>query len=342
MKFSIVMPVYNTELYLEKAILSVINQTYRDWELIIVNDASPDQSMEIISKYTELDKRIKLMNKPQNEGLIRARLSGFKIAKGDYILNLDSDDAFNKELLFSIVKFVEEFGELDLISFNLCRVTKENKEIYVQENIFKNSVINKMDFLSIYLNSSRLNPICGKAIKCGILKQIKLSENEKLVKGGEDRLLIAKSLSLCDTFGYLDKPLYYYTYNEESISSSSYLTHGRDVCVTGNYIFENLVSEIHDKQLIQGFINDFSGRFFSVLRALFLWNDKLTYEEKKKKSIELKSFYIVQVMLDQVHKSGLSFTGKLYLFFYKRENFYLLVKSWQTVVFVKKITRGKK
>ncbi|MGM0109840.1 glycosyltransferase family 2 protein [Enterococcus sp. DIV0187] len=342
MKFSIVMPVYNTEQYLEAAILSVINQTYKNWELIIVNDASPDNSKEIIDKYRKLEKRITLLNKSKNEGLILARLSGVELASGEYIFNLDSDDVFDKDTLLSVINFIKKYGEQDLITFNLSRVTKNGIELSRQEHLFDEGIISKADFYSIYFKDSSLNPICGKAIKTKVLNQVVLFENEKLVRGGEDRLLIAKSLLISKNFGYIDKVLYYYTYNETSISSSSYLNHVNDVCVTGEFIFENLISKVNDYRLKQRFFNDFSGRFFSVQRALFLLNKDISYESKKKMSLSLKKYPVVQTLLNSSYAKDLSFTGKLYLFFYKRENFFFLVKSWQIVLLAKKIKRGSK
>lgn len=87
---SVIMPVYNTEKYLKQAIDSILNQTFTDFEFIIIDDASTDHSLEIIKSYTE--PRIKLILKPQNTGYINSLNLGLKVAKGKFIARMDSDD----------------------------------------------------------------------------------------------------------------------------------------------------------------------------------------------------------------------------------------------------------
>ena len=89
MKFSIIMPVYNVEKYVEKAIRSVVNQTYKNFELIVVNDGTKDNSMEIVKKIQKIDKRIKIYNK-ENGGLSSARNYGMKYATGEYVCFMDN------------------------------------------------------------------------------------------------------------------------------------------------------------------------------------------------------------------------------------------------------------
>lgn len=92
MKLSIIIPVYNTSNFLRKCLDSVINQTYNNLEIIVVNDCSTDKSLNIIEEYEKKDSRIKVVTHEKNKGLFQARLSGAKIATGDYIAFLDSDD----------------------------------------------------------------------------------------------------------------------------------------------------------------------------------------------------------------------------------------------------------
>ena len=104
---SIIMPVYNTELYLETAILSVLMQTYDDFELICIDDCSSDSSLEILERYSVSDSRIKIIKNDTNKGLSYNRNLGMDIAQGEYVLFLDSDDwlAFNTlEVLYSVAK----------------------------------------------------------------------------------------------------------------------------------------------------------------------------------------------------------------------------------------------
>ena len=90
-KISVIITIYNMEQYLDKCIQSVINQTYKNLEIILINDGSTDKSLNICKKYAISDNRVVLVNK-NNEGLVKARISGIKQAVGDYITFVDADD----------------------------------------------------------------------------------------------------------------------------------------------------------------------------------------------------------------------------------------------------------
>ncbi|WP_329805040.1 glycosyltransferase family 2 protein [Flavobacterium facile] len=104
-KISVLMPVYNSELYIKEAIDSILNQTFTDFELIIIDDASTDKSVEIIQSYT--DSRIQLIVKPQNSGYTNSLNYGLTIAKGEYIARMDSDDISMPERFAKQVGFLE-------------------------------------------------------------------------------------------------------------------------------------------------------------------------------------------------------------------------------------------
>tara|TARA_B110000503_G_scaffold60749_1_gene96383 strand:+ start:915 stop:1988 length:1074 start_codon:yes stop_codon:yes gene_type:complete len=99
LKISIIVPIYNGEKVIKKCIDSVLNQTFKDWELIIINDCSIDKTDAIIKKYMETDTRIKYINETQNVQSLLARIHGLKIATGDYIAFLDGDDWMHKNAL---------------------------------------------------------------------------------------------------------------------------------------------------------------------------------------------------------------------------------------------------
>ena len=96
-KVSVIIPVYNTEKYLHHCLTSAINQTLKEIEIIVINDASTDKSLTIIQKFTEKDNRIHLINFTKNKGNGIGRNTALKKAKGTYILFLDADDWFEKE-----------------------------------------------------------------------------------------------------------------------------------------------------------------------------------------------------------------------------------------------------
>ncbi|MGU8573755.1 glycosyltransferase family 2 protein [Clostridium perfringens] len=96
---SIITPMYNSQKYIEEMLKSVINQSYSNWELIIVDDCSIDDSCKIVEKYSKFDKRIKLIKQKKNKGPAESRNIAIKISKGRYIAFLDSDDLWHKKKL---------------------------------------------------------------------------------------------------------------------------------------------------------------------------------------------------------------------------------------------------
>lgn len=133
MKFSVIVPVYNVEKYLADCLDSILNQTYKDFEVIVVNDGSPDNSQDIIDKYAKKDSRIRAFKK-KNGGLSDARNYGVKKAKGEYLVFVDSDDTVNKDLLLNINDSIER--NVDIIRYKLVKIEnneKQNEEI----DIFK-------------------------------------------------------------------------------------------------------------------------------------------------------------------------------------------------------------
>lgn len=126
MKFSIIIPVYNVYDYLEKCLSSVLDQNYDNYEVIIVNDGTKDNSEEIIDKYTKLDKRFKSYKK-ENGGLSDARNFGAKKATGDYIIFLDGDDYIGHKLLTKICEEVTE-NDVDLVRYQVRKIYPDHEE----------------------------------------------------------------------------------------------------------------------------------------------------------------------------------------------------------------------
>lgn len=135
---SVVMPVYNSEKYLEYSIRSVLNQTYRNIELIIIDDCSQDNSSQIIDKYVKLDVRVRKIILNVNQGCANARNRGIDIAKGKYIAFIDSDDVWFKNKLEKQILLLEK-GKAELIytAYNMIDF-KGNK---IKKRYVKNSIM---------------------------------------------------------------------------------------------------------------------------------------------------------------------------------------------------------
>ncbi len=123
---SIIIPVYNAEKYLEKCIESAIGQTYKNIEIIAINDGSTDKSLNILTEYTRKDNRIKIIN-IDNCGISAVRNIGIRAAIGEYICFLDSDDYIDKKLLENLHKYIDL--DYDLIKYKTIEVDKGFKEL---------------------------------------------------------------------------------------------------------------------------------------------------------------------------------------------------------------------
>ncbi len=168
---SIIIPVYNGEKYLVEAIESVINQTYQNWELIIVNDASTDSSKKIASGYLKRDKRIKLINHKKNKYRSGALNTGIKASNGKYISFLDADDIYFDDKTTKQVEFLENRLDIHMV-YGDMEVFDDNGERYIESSIkFKGNprdVLLEISEMEITLGTAAFSLLCYKNDPKGI------------------------------------------------------------------------------------------------------------------------------------------------------------------------------
>lgn len=221
-KISVIIPVYNAEKYLDRCIDSIINQTYKNIEIILVNDGSKDNSLNICKKYQKLDKRIKLINK-KNEGVSIARNKGIEIATGEYLYFCDADDYLD---IHALEYYYKEIQNSDLIISDYY-IVNENKNIKKSNSFPKNiriDTIKEIDNLKISLLSNSYkhsNILNGDYTGEGLgfvwnklfRKSIVDKNNIRFPKGiilCEDVCFIYKYLDNCKKIKLINKPLYYH------------------------------------------------------------------------------------------------------------------------------------
>ena len=118
MNVSIIIPVYNSEQWLERCLDSVAGQSFRDYECICINDGSSDASSQILAKYAEQDPRITVITFPKNRGVCAARNAGLDVATGDYVYFMDSDDWIDPDLLETMASYAAKTGQNVIINAN--------------------------------------------------------------------------------------------------------------------------------------------------------------------------------------------------------------------------------
>lgn len=159
-KVSIIIPVHNAEKFIGKTIESILNQTYKNWEMLIFNDKSKDNSLKIIKKYSEKDERIKVVDSKENVGVVAARNKLIEIATGEFIAFLDADDYWKQNKLEKQIKFMRKNNAL-ISCTEYTRVTEDEKEIndiiikeiITYEDMLKN---NYLGCLTVVYNANKL------------------------------------------------------------------------------------------------------------------------------------------------------------------------------------------
>ena len=213
--FSILIPVYNVEDYLSDCIDSVLNQTYQNFEIILVDDGSTDNSGKICDEYAEKHDNISVYHKP-NRGLLHTRRVTIEKAVGDWYIFLDSDDSLQPETLQVLYDKIKEY-DCDCIIYKWQRVfqgkvvdnaTSAKPDVVVTE---------KRKLYNIVFNDSAYNSLCRKACKATLFDGRDYSEFYH-IKHGEDLLQSIEVLENATKTVITDYCLYNYTYNPKSIT----------------------------------------------------------------------------------------------------------------------------
>ncbi|MFY4818025.1 glycosyltransferase family 2 protein [Aliarcobacter butzleri] len=205
---SVIMPVYNAEKYLDEAIESILNQTYKDFEFIIINDGSTDKSLEIIEKYKQQDERIVLISR-ENKGLIASLNEGIEKSRGKYIARMDADDISLSDRFYEQVKFLEKNIEIGVCG-TWIEVFGENRKSIIWKMPSNN------DELKVRLLFSVTFAHPSVMMKKELIEIFKL-KYKKDFKDAEDYKFWL-DFSKYTQFSNISKVLFRYRYLETSIS----------------------------------------------------------------------------------------------------------------------------
>lgn len=227
MKISVVVAAYNVEKYIARCLNSIRNQTYRDIEILVVNDCSTDKTESICSAICHEDKRVVLINKQENEGLSEARNSGIDKATGEYITFVDGDDFIDLNTIESCVNIINSF-KVDEVVFG-SSFDKRNGQIYSMKMTHSLDYYQGCD-MKIYLNESLgslpheksdrnigITP-WGRVYKRSLLKDYNLRFISERIYIYEDLTFFLLSTPYIDSAAILDQPLYHYCENEGSLT----------------------------------------------------------------------------------------------------------------------------
>lgn len=229
---SIIVPIYNVEKYVKKCIESIINQTYKNIEIILINDGSKDTSLSICKDYKNKDKRIKLINQ-ENGGVSKARNKGLNIAKGEYIVFIDSDDYITKNYIEKLLNAAIETGA-DVVESNYIRIEdsgkiieKSNIKNYYSKNNYE---INKGFLENIFFK----NMLWNKIFKKSVIKNLKFKD----YKTSEDFEFLVNVYLNTNIKVNIEDYLYYYVNRNGSICNQTFSEKTLDVIYAREEVFK--------------------------------------------------------------------------------------------------------
>ena len=205
---SVIIPVYNVKDYIKKCLDSLIAQTYRDYECLVIDDGSKDDSIKIAYELIKDDERFVIYHK-ENGGLADARNFGLRRAKGDYILFLDSDDHLDPKTLELSIESAERYDS-DIVTFDMIYHYQDRDEKIISNE--KEVTSFKEDRSLIYINNSANNKLFRRS----------LLKDEAFIKGMwyEDLAVVPVWLKKAEVVSHVHECLYYYRQREGSISKS--------------------------------------------------------------------------------------------------------------------------
>ena len=218
MKFSVLIPVYNTEKYLEESLQSVLNQTYQNFEIILVDDGSTDSSGSICDKYQkDHPQKIRVIHK-ENQGQLASRCIAAQSAKGQYCIFMDADDLLIDKALETIYESLNRYNSPDMLVYSFV-YDKENEEPLLARKFFSEGIIELDDLHKGFFSDIGLNNVWTKAVKTDIArcKDYDLSGFYDL-RCSEDTLHSMVIADQCQVVVYIYEPLYRYRIWNYSIS----------------------------------------------------------------------------------------------------------------------------
>lgn len=264
---SIIVPVYNVENYIERCLNSLVNQTFKDIEIITINDGSTDKSLELINKYVKEDIRVSVIDLG-DEGVSYCRNLGIEKANGKYIMFVDSDDWIDFNMVEVMYKKAEE-NNIDLVMCSYIREFKDHskkkifnlpEEIIYKEDKVKNELLRKLvgpvkEELSNPEMLDALGTVWGKLYRADIFKENKINFVDlKEIGSAEDTLFNIFTFNYLKKVMFLNKPMYHYWRdNPKSVTSqyNSKLKEQRKVFFKyiSDFIKENNFEQVFEEAL---------------------------------------------------------------------------------------------
>lgn len=276
---SVIVPIYKTEVFLPRCIETILNQSYKNLEIILINDGSPDQCGKICDEYTNKDGRIKVIHQ-ENKGVSAARNRGISVASGEYISFVDSDDCLIEDMYENMLRLSEKY-DADIVQCGRVNLT-ENREIDTDVVEEKIEVLNSYESLKELMCSHKVrSSTCDKLYRRILFEHVKFDDR---LSAGEDFVLNYYLVKKCRKLITTTRVGYLYCDRNDS-------------CTKGNIksehfmIFETLselLSKENDEELIKYWKLRKAMFAMNFLRRMIPENDFSKFDEFRKYMVDVK------------------------------------------------------
>lgn len=281
-KISIIVPVYNAENYIAKCVESILNQTYKNLEIILINDGSIDSSLDICNKFKKIDSRVIVINQ-ENEGTSSARNKGLKVATGDYIGFVDGDDTIESKMYEILMSTILEHN-LKVVECDFIKSTSYEKPNY--NNL--DTEIQNIDQAISRIEKPGFYNVWTKLFESGLLRNIQFAHG----KVHQDALFVSEIYKKIKRLGYINLPLYIYTSDNESITRTNYnqkKVEGIEVILKTNQNLLRLANNTKNKDILNNLLIKYlTYNYIELFNNPDLDKDKY-YRKKIRKLIQDKS-----------------------------------------------------
>jgi glycosyltransferase involved in cell wall biosynthesis len=281
-KISVVVPVYDIESYLSDCIDSLINQTFKNIEIILIDDGSPDHCGKICDDYALRDKRIKVIHK-ENGGPVSARNAGYEASTGNWVMYLDGDDWLDTNIYETLASCVTRYEELDVVFWNWTRTRTEwtisgwksdtDEKLYVGEECLN------LAYHTLVYKSGISTSVC-KLIRKEFAEKYGLSHNVKLSLLAEDVEFSLRVFSVAKKALFVRKCGYHYRYNPTSITHLINKDNPRLIVEAFSEIRKYILKLPEPERFIQVFYQRVLYALIAETMANFSMNNKKTIKFK--------------------------------------------------------------
>jgi len=268
-KISVIVPIYKVEDYMQKCIDSILNQSYKNLEIILVDDGSPDNCPKICDEYAVKDERIKVIHK-KNGGLASARNAGLKICTGEYISFVDSDDWIEPTMLADLLDVCLNHN-CDCVGFSArMDVDSSNKVDLGYSTKIRGGASGKIKIITLneyftdFLNGDKLITAWSRLCKREVCIGVEFPENRVVC---EDGFAALPTFENAKKIAFLEKPLYHYIQRKNSLTFSK-ITVAKLKCFLDLYHYWFIYSKKHGRVFDKGIRKKYYGLFEKATRLI--------------------------------------------------------------------------